>query len=84
MATTVQSLVVRNPGGYGLNFEAETYMETPTFAETADNLVYDVSGRLGNRKGLTKLHADATIKTDSSPRTGTVTLSGSTPLKYQY
>ena len=80
MATTVQSLVVRNPGGYGLNFEAETYMETPTFAETADNLVYDVSGRLGNRKGLTKLHADATIKTDSSPRTGTVTLSGSTPL----
>ena len=62
MATKLGSLVVRNPGGYGLNFEAETYMNAPTFAETADNMVYDVSGRLSNRKGFSKLHANATIR----------------------
>lgn len=76
MATKLGSLVVRNPGGYGLNFEAETYMDAPTFAETADNMVYDVSGRLSNRKGFSKLHANATIRV--APTLGSNPLATST------
>ena len=51
-------------------------MDAPTFAETADNMVYDVSGRLSNRKGFSKLHANATIRV--APTLGSNPLATST------
>ena len=62
MGSKLQSLVLRAPGMYGLNFEGETYQEAPVFAEVAENIAYDSAGRLTNRKGfdvLTNGHANA-------------------------
>ena len=62
MGSQLQSLVLRAPGMYGLNFEGETYQEAPVFAEVAENIAYDSAGRLTNRKGfdvLTNGHANA-------------------------
>ena len=61
MSSQLQSLVLRAPGMYGLNFEGETYQESPIFAEVAENIAYDSAGRLTNRKGfdgLTNGHAN--------------------------
>lgn len=52
MGSKLQSLVLRAPGMYGLNFEGETYQEAPVFAEVAENIAYDSAGRLTNRKGF--------------------------------
>ena len=59
MASNLQSLVVRAPGMYGLNSEGETYADAPVFAEVAENIAYDSSGRLTNRKGFNALTTTA-------------------------
>ena len=55
MSSQLKSLVIRAPGMYGLNFEGETYQEAPVFAEVANNISYDSSGRIANRKGFNRL-----------------------------
>jgi hypothetical protein len=55
MASQLKSLVIRAPGMYGLNFEGETYSNAAVFAEVADNVAYDSSGRIVNRKGFNRL-----------------------------
>ena len=41
MGSQLQSVVLRAPGMYGLNFEGETSQAAPVFAAVADNLTYD-------------------------------------------
>ena len=48
MGSQLQSIVLRAPGMHGLNFEGETYQESPIFAEVAENIAYDSAGRLTN------------------------------------
>lgn len=55
MGSQLQSIVLRAPGMHGLNFEGETYQESPIFAEVAENIAYDSAGRLTNRKGFNRL-----------------------------
>lgn len=59
MSSQLKSLVIRAPGMYGLNFEGETYQEAPVFAEVANNISYDSSGRIANRKGFNRLTTES-------------------------
>ena len=66
MASQLKSVVLRAPGIYGLNFEGETVQETPEYAKLANNVAYDASGRLCNRKGFSPTSAKeaTTLGTD--------------------
>ena len=57
MASKLHSVVLRAPGIYGLNFEGEAVQKTPEYAKLADNVAYDASGRLCNRKGFSPTSA---------------------------
>ena len=38
----LKSIVLRAPGKAGLNFEGESMQPSPTYADTADNIAYDL------------------------------------------
>lgn len=59
MAGPLQSVVIRAPATQGLNLEGEALEGNPRFARKATNHVYDSSGRIAARKGITKLTTTA-------------------------
>ena len=69
MASQLKSVVLRAPGIYGLNFEGETVQETPEYAKLANNVAYDASGRLCNRKGFSPTSAKEATTLGSNPIT---------------
>lgn len=69
MASKLQSVVLRAPGIYGLNFEGEAVQATPAYAKTANNVAYDASGRLCNRKGFDSTVAKEATTLGSNPIT---------------
>ena len=76
MASKLQSVVLRAPGIYGLNFEGEAVQKIPEYAKLADNVAYDASGRLCNRKGFSPTNAKEATTLGSNPIT--VPVSGHT------
>ena len=48
----LQPIILRAPGIGGLNFEGEGLNADPSFAQVAENLVFDQAGRLCSRKGF--------------------------------
>lgn len=69
MPTKVQSLVLRAPGIYGLNLEGEQIQAQPTFARVANNIAFDSSGRLGNRKGFSSTSSKFALTLGANPIT---------------
>jgi hypothetical protein len=69
LASQLQSVVLRAPGIYGLNFEGEAVQKTPEYAKLADNVAYDASGRLCNRKGFSPTSAKEATTLGSNPIT---------------
>lgn len=65
MPGALNELMLRNAGAFGLNTEESLAVQDPRWLIEAQNLVYDDSGRLASRKGLTALtttgaHSSAT------------------------
>jgi hypothetical protein len=48
----LQPVILRSPGIGGLNFEGEGLTADPSFAQQADNIVFDQAGRICSRKGF--------------------------------
>jgi len=69
LASQLQSVVLRAPGIHGLNFEGEAVQKTPEYAKLADNVAYDASGRLCNRKGFSPTSAKEATTLGSNPIT---------------
>ena len=69
MASQLKSVILRAPGIYGLNFEGEAVQKTPEYAKLADNVAYDASGRLCNRKGFSPTSAKEATTLGSNPIT---------------
>jgi hypothetical protein len=69
LASQLRSVVLRAPGIYGLNFEGEAVQKTPEYAKLADNVAYDASGRLCNRKGFSPTSAKEATTLGSNPIT---------------
>jgi hypothetical protein len=69
VASQLQSVVLRAPGLYGLNFEGEAVQKTPEYAKRADNVAYDASGRLCNRKAFTATSSKEATTLGSNPIT---------------
>ena len=64
MPGALNELMLRNAGAFGLNTEEALAVQDPRWLTSAVNLIYDDSGRLASRKGLTALtttgaHSDA-------------------------
>jgi len=69
LASKLMSVVLRAPGIYGLNFEGEAVQKTPEYAKLADNVAYDASGRLCNRKGFSSTSSRASTTLGNNPIT---------------
>lgn len=48
----LQPVILRAPGIGGLNFEGEGLTADPSFAQVAENVVFDQAGRICSRKGF--------------------------------
>jgi len=57
LSKQLQNIMISNPGIYGLNLEASQSLLGPEWCIRADNLVFDITGRLASRKGSKRVNA---------------------------
>ena len=57
LSKPLQNILIPNPGIYGLNLEASQSLLGPEWCIQADNLVFDITGRLASRKGSKRVNA---------------------------
>ena len=63
LSKQLQNLLISNPGIYGLNLEASQSILGPEWAIQANNMVFDITGRLASRKGSKRTNS-ATVTGD--------------------
>ncbi len=63
MAQQIKQLTIQAPGFFGINTQDSPVGINPNFASVADNCVIDKQGRIGSRKGLTRI-SDADVTKD--------------------